>query len=342
MKKKIIKSFVALALISGAAGFYYYLMPAQGVVSTDNAYVQGEISRISSEVPGVVDKVLVTDNQYVTAGQLLVTLEDSNYQALKSEASSALRVAQASVANVNQRIEFQKININEVASRVISVKADADFQYREWQRFADLLKNKVISQSRYDSQQSRQKQARAALDSINLQLAAAKQKLNTLDTEREQMAARLEQSRASLRLAEIRLADTKIYAPISGMIGNRAVRKGRYVNQGTPLLAIIPIDDIWVEANYKEGQITHIKPGQAVVVTLDSFPQHQLKGAVQSVSPATGAQFSLLPPDNSTGNFIKIVQRVPIKISIVLPAELQGRVVPGLSAIVKIDTNEKA
>jgi membrane fusion protein (multidrug efflux system) len=342
MKSKIIKILVAIILISGAAGFYYYLMPAPGVVTTDNAYVHGEISHVSAEVSGVVTEVLVTDNQYVEAGQVLATLDDSTYQALKSQAVGAFKVAQATVANVNQRIAFQKISIDEAATRVVAAKADADFQYREWRRFADLLKKKLISASRYDGQQTRQQKTHAALDSTNLQLAAAKQQLNTLYTEREQITARLEQSKANLKLAEIRLADTKIYAPISGIVGNRAIRIGRYVNQGSPLLAIVPIDNIWVEANYKEGQITHIKPGQTVMITLDSFPDHQLTGTVLSISPATGAQFSLLPPDNATGNFVKIVQRVPIKISIVLPKELQGRVVPGLSAEVEVDTNTKA
>lgn len=289
----------------------------------------------------MVAQVLVTDNQYVKAGQLLATLDGSNYLALKSQANSAFKVAQATVANVNARIELQKININEVATRITAAQADADFQYREWQRFSDLLKNKLISQSRYDAQKATKQQTSAALAATVLQLKAAKQQLKTLQTEREQMIALREQSKASLKLAELQLEDTKILAPVSGIIGNRVLRKGRYVNQGSPLLAIVPIDDIWIEANYKEGQITDIKPGQRVSITLDSFPQYQLTGQVISASPATGAQFSLLPPDNATGNFVKIVQRIPVKISIRLPEELQGRVVPGLSAEVEINTHDK-
>ncbi|NQZ93603.1 MAG: HlyD family secretion protein [Moritella sp.] len=341
MKTTLLKSIVAGLLLSGAAGFYYYLMPAPGIVATDNAYVHGEISQVSAEVSGVVAQVFVTDNQYVKAGQLLATLDDSNYLALKAQASSAFRVAQATVANVNARIEFQKININEVATRITAAQADADFQYLEWQRFSDLLKSKLISQSRYDAQKATKQQTSAVLAATFLQLKAAKQQLKTLQTEREQMIAMREQSKASLKLADLQLEDTKIVAPVSGIIGNRVLRKGRYVSQGSPLLAIVPMDDIWIEANYKEGQITNIKPGQKVSITLDSFPQYQLVGQVISAAPATGAQFSLLPPNNATGNFVKIVQRIPVKISITLPAELQGRVVPGLSAEVEINTNDK-
>lgn len=342
MKTKLVKSIVTSLLLSGAVGFYYYLMPAPGIVATDNAYVHGEISQISAEIPGVITQVLVTDNQYVRAGQLLATLDDSNYLALRAQANSALKVAQATVANVDEHVKFQKISINEAATRVIASQADADFQNREWQRYSDLLKKKLISQSRYDHQKAKKQQANAALNSTKLQLAAAKQELNMLKTEREKMVALREQSKATLKLAELNLEDTKILAPISGIVGNRVLRKGRYVNQGSTLLAIVPIDDIWIEANYKEAQITNIQQGQKVAITLDSFPQYHLTGRVISVSPATGAQFSLLPPDNATGNFVKIVQRVPIKISIVLPEELQGRVVPGLSAEIAIDTNDKA
>ncbi|WP_197535884.1 HlyD family secretion protein [Photobacterium profundum] len=342
MKTMIKKSVVASLLACAVAGFYYYLAPAPGMVATDNAYVHGEISQISAEVAGVVTKVYVTDNQYVQAGELLAEVDKRDYIALRDQAKSAFAMAEATVDNVNERIKLQMININEAATRITSAKSDADFQHKEWQRFSDLLRKKLISKSSYDGQKTQMQQSSADLDATKLQLAAAKQQLTTLKTERARMIAQRDQTDAALDLAKLNLEDTELRAPISGIVGNRVVRAGRYVNKGNPLLAIVPIDDIWIEANYKENQITNIYPGQEVHINLDSFPNYQLKGYVISASPATGAQFSLLPPDNATGNFVKIVQRVPVKISIQLPDELRGRIVPGLSAEVEVDTNDKA
>ncbi|MEH6580086.1 MAG: HlyD family secretion protein [Amphritea sp.] len=337
---KIKKAVVASLLVGATAGFYYYLAPLPGIVTTDNAYVHGEISQISAEVSGVVTQVYVSDNQYVQAGELLAELDKRDYIALRNQADSALAMTEAAIANVSERTELQKVNIDTAATRIAAAQADANFQHKEWQRFSGLLKKKLISQSRFDAQKNQLQKSNAELDATRLQLAAAKQQLNTLQTEREQLIAQREQAKAALELAKLNLEDTQVRAPISGVIGNRSVRTGRYVNKGNGLLAIVPIDDIWIEANYKETQITNIHPGQAVEIKLDSFPDYHLKGEVISASPATGTQFSLLPPDNATGNFVKIVQRVPVKISILLPDELRGRVVPGLSAQVEVNTVE--
>jgi len=342
MKVKIKKGIIASLLLATSAGFYYYLAPAAGIVTTDNAYVHGEISQISSEISGVVTKVHVTDNQFVEAGELLAELDKRDYIAHQAQASSALAMAEANIANINERIALQLVNIDEVATRITSAKSDAQFQQREWQRFSTLLSKKLTSQSSVDAQKNLMKQAGAHLSATQLQLSAAKQQLKTLATEREQLSAQRDQANAMLKLAKLNLEDTEIRAPISGVVGNRVVRVGRYVNKGNGLLAIVPLKNIWIEANYKETQITHIQPGQEVAIKIDSFPDYHLKGTVLSYSPATGANFSLLPPDNATGNFVKIVQRMPVKISIELPDELVGRVVPGLSAEVEVNTNDKA
>lgn len=339
IKAKLKKGIVACVLATAAIGFYIYLVPRAGVMVTDNAYVHGEISLISAEVAGIVTQVYVNDNQPVQAGDLLAELDKRDFLARRDQAQSSLAMAEASIANADQRIEVQKVNIDEVATVITAAQADANFQYREWQRFAELLRKNMISSSSHDAQHNRMKQSRAALKAAKLKLTAAEQQLTTLLTEREKLVAQRDVAKASLELAVLDLEDTEIRAPISGVIGNRAIRTGRYVNKGNPLLAIVPVDDIWIEANYKENQITNIRSGQKVEIKLDSFPDHHLEGKVLSAAPATGAQFSLLPPDNATGNFVKIVQRVPVKISIQLPDGLRGRVVPGLSAEVEIDTN---
>ncbi|MGL4858628.1 MAG: efflux RND transporter periplasmic adaptor subunit [Enterobacteriaceae bacterium] len=167
---------------------------------------------------------------------------------------------------------------------------------------------------------------------------AEQQQLAILDTEYQQLQAQLQQSEAALALAQKALSDTRILAPVSGIIGNRSLQEGKFVNAGAGVLVIVPTDDIWLVANYKETQLTKVQPGQSVAIKLDMFPDHAITGKVLSLAPATGARFSLLPPDNATGNFVKVVQRVPVKIAVQIPQELQGRIVPGLSAEVSINT----
>lgn len=338
MKMWLKKAGVAVGLVLAVAGFYAYLAPRPGIVSTDNAYVHGEITQISAEVPGVVTRLHVSDNQFVERGDLLAELDNRDYLARLDQANSALATAEATIANVDSRILLQQVNIEEAATGIVAARADAELQHKEWQRYSDLLAKHLIAQSEYDSQHTRMQQTRAGLQAAELRLTAARRQLDALSTERDRLTAQRDQASAAVELAKLQLEDTAIRAPVSGIIGNRSVRTGRYVQPGMPLLAIVPVDDIWVEANYKESQLTNILPGQSVDIRLDVFPDTPLTGTVISVSPATGAQFSLLPPDNATGNFVKIVQRVPVKMSIQFPTELRGRIVPGLSAEVAVDT----
>lgn len=342
MKSSIKRIAIGSVLVAAAAGFYLYLVPKPGMVTTDNAYVYGEVSQISAEITGTVSKVHVTDNQYVQVGELLAKLDPRDYIARKAQAESALAMVDASIVNMNQRIELQAIRIDEVATQIEAARSEAHLQTQEWKRFSNLLRKHSISRSNYDSQKTRMEQAGAALKASRLRHQAAQAELHTLESERQRLLAQREQANAALELAQLALEDTEVRAPISGVVGNRSVRTGRHVAPGTPLLAIVPVENIWVEANLKETQITDVHPGQAVEIELDGFPDEPFKGRVLSVAPATGANFSLIRPDNATGNFVKIVQRVPVRISLELPEHLKGRVVPGLSAEVAIDTRSEA
>ncbi|WP_090367291.1 HlyD family secretion protein [Ferrimonas sediminum] len=334
-KKKVL---VALTLVLVISGLYLYLAPRQGWVETDNAYVQGEITPISAEVAGVVTRVLVTDNQWVEAGTLLAQLDKRNYLALKDKAAGALAEVEAGIVSARQQIEMQAIAVREAETGIDSAATDARYQRVEWQRLSNLLQDNLASKSNHDAQKTRMERADLALTSSRLKLEGARQALASARTQLDLLQARRVQAESQLALAELNLEDTDIRAPVAGVVGNRAVRQGRLVAAGTPLLSIVPTDEVWVNANFKEGQLTQMMPGQPVAVRLDSFPGQLLNGRVESVSPATGAQFSLLPPDNATGNFVKVVQRVPVKIVLELPQELKGRVVPGLSAVVEVDT----
>lgn len=307
--------------------------------NTNNAYVHGEITQISAEASGRITKIFVSDNQIVEAGDLLAVIDPRDYIARRDQAKATLAMASASLDSNKSRTVLQHVNIDETAAHLEVAKASYDFERKELIRYAKLVKTDAVSKTQHDAQTNKTRIASANLQAAKFKLSAAKQQLINLETERTQILAQQQQAQASLSLAELALQDTQIIAPISGRIGNRALQLGKFVNAGSGVLAIVPTDELWIEANFKETQLTNIQPGQSVDVILDMFPDSQLKGTVSSTSPSTGAQFSLLPPDNATGNFVKVVQRVPVKISLSIPQALKGRVVPGLSAEVTINTD---
>ncbi|PSW06854.1 HlyD family secretion protein [Photobacterium lipolyticum] len=339
MKTKIKASVVALALAVSGCAIYSTFAPKADQVKTENAYVHGEITQISAEASGRVTQIYVTDNQRVEAGELLATIDDRDYVARRDQAQAALAMAEATLENNLARIDLQQVKIKETAAYLNVAIAENGLQQRELVRYSKLVKNGAISKTQHDLQKTKAIESSANLEATQLKLAAAKQQLKTLHTERSQLLAQQQQAKAGLELSELALEDTQILAPISGVVGNRSLQVGKFVKAGSGILAIVPVDDLWLEANYKETQLTNVKPGQKVDVVLDMFPDTQIKGTVSSISPSTGTQFSLLPADNSTGNFVKVVQRVPVKIQLEIPAALKGSVVPGLSAEVIVLTN---
>lgn len=338
MKSKIKVSIIALALTVSGCAIYGTFAPKPGQVKTDNAYIHSEITQISAEASGRVTNIFVTDNQLVEAGEVLAVIDDRDYVARRDQAQAALAMAQSTLENNLARVDLQQVKIKEASAYLDVAKADNNLQQRELKRYSKLVKTGAVSKTQYDLQKNKATEASANLEAVKFKLAAAKQQLKTLHTERSQLLAQQQQAKAGLELSELALEDTKIIAPIGGIVGNRSLQEGKFVKAGAGILAIVPVDDIWLEANYKETQLTNIKPGQSVDVVLDMFPDTPFKGTVETISPSTGTQFSLLPPDNSTGNFVKVVQRVPVKIQLAIPTTLKGRVVPGLSAEVIVHT----
>ncbi|BDY05963.1 secretion protein HlyD [Ferrimonas sp. YFM] len=338
MSGKLKPAIVAGVMVAALSGFYFYLAPQSGVEKTNNAYVQGEITQISAEVGGVVTRLNVDDNQWVEQGALLAELDNRDYLARRDQAKGALTEALAAVESARQQVQIQQNAVDQAATGIESAHTDAQLQKLEWQRQSELLGRNLTSASVHDAQKTRMELARLSEQSAELKLEGARQGLASARSGLKQLEAKAAQAQAALTLAELALEDTHIRAAVSGVVGNRGVRVGQLVAPGAPLLSIVPTDNLWVDANFKEGQLTQMLPDQPVTVVLDSFPEQPLNGRVESVSPATGAQFSLLPPDNATGNFVKVVQRVPVKIVLDLPQELKGRIVPGLSAVVEVDT----
>ncbi|WP_193164272.1 HlyD family secretion protein [Microbulbifer hainanensis] len=341
MKKRLLK-LVALGLVLGSTlTACWLLLPESGFERTDNAYVHGEITQISAEVGGVLTELSVTDNQQVKAGQLLARIDDRDYRARLDQAVAGLELSRASLDNLAARIKVQRLKIRESASRVEAAQAKAQLQKSELKRYKALVSTGAVSRNSYDQQVSKQRQASAGLAAAERQLDASRQQLEGLNTERDRLEALQKQAEAGVELAKLALEHTEIRAPVAGIVADRKVQAGRLVKAGMPLLSLVPIEQIWVEANFKESQVTHMRAGQSVEVHLDRLPEHPLQGHIESLAPATGSQFGLIPASNATGNFVKIVQRVPVRIALQLPDELRGQVVPGLSAEVAVAVAER-
>ncbi|MCW8327618.1 HlyD family secretion protein [Photobacterium sp. SDRW27] len=341
MNTKLKAGIICLTLAVSGCAIYGTFAAKAGQVKTDNAYTHSEITQISAEASGRVTKVFVSDNQLVEAGQLLATIDDRDYIARRDQAQGALAMALAAIDNNSARIELQQVKIQEVMAYLNVAKAENDLQQRELKRYSKLVRTGAVSKTKFDLQKNKAINAKANLEAVRLQLAAARKQLKTLQTERAQLQAQQQQAKAGLELSQLALEDTRIIAPIRGVVGNRSLQEGKFIKAGSGILAIVPVDNIWLEANYKETQLTHILPGQQVEIKLDMFPDAAFTGTVNTIAPSTGTQFSLLPPDNSTGNFVKVVQRVPVKIELDIPEELKGKIVPGLSAEVIVHTDSK-
>ena len=333
MKKKVI---ALAALIALSVGGFTYLAPSHAI-HTDNAYIKADITTVSPQVGGQVATVFVQDNQWVTAGTPLFAIDDADYQANHAIAQAAVAVADAALANNASRLTLQTVNIEQAKAAIASAQANDKQQRADFARYQKLIAKASISQTQFDAQQTRTIDAKAKLDSARLALQAQQKTYDAMQSERAQLTAQRQQAQSKLTLSDIALKRTTVYAPVDGYVAHRQVQAGKFVQPGMGLITLVP-SHIWLEANFKETQLTNMAPGQAVEVTLDMYPDTPITGTVESVTHATGAQFSLLPPQNATGNFVKVVQRVPVKITLQLPTDLRGKVYPGLSANVTVDT----
>lgn len=336
MKKKVL----ALTAIVGAFVVAYGVLYQSDTVTTDNAYVHSDVTAISPEVGGQVSHIFVVDNQWVNKGDPLFAIDDEDFVAKKEIAASSVDVASAALKNNQTRLEMQQVKIEQAKQAINSADANAQHQKSELTRFSRLAKKQSISKNQLEAQVARSIDADSHLKTVQLALSAEQKQYDTLLTEKIQLSAQLQQSKANLRLMTIALERTIVTAPFDGYVANREVQLGKFVQPGMGLIVMVP-NYVWVEANFKETQLGSVEKGQDVEVILDMFPDQPLHGTVDSVTPATGAQFSLLPPQNATGNFVKVVQRVPVRIQLDIPNELKSRIYPGLSAEVSIDTHQQ-
>jgi membrane fusion protein (multidrug efflux system) len=307
--------------------------------TTDDAYIRSDITPLSAKVEGYVKRVPVEDYQRVKAGDLLIEIDDSDYQAQVAEAEAGVLGAQAAIENIKSRKAAQHAQIADAQAAVTATQADVDRSQLEAARQRALLATTFGTQQRVEQANAEQKRLAATLASKQAELSGQQRQMAVLDTQELQLRADAKARQAALDLAKINLGYTKIVAPVAGMVGERGVRVGQYVHAGTQVISVVPLDDIWVSANYKETQLTHVAIGQRAELRVDTFPGVVIGGWVEGIAPASGSQFSLLPPDNATGNFTKVVQRIPVKLRIKPDNPLAGRLRPGMSVEATILTD---
>jgi membrane fusion protein (multidrug efflux system) len=340
VRRKLLVVVALLVLALGGAGGWYWWNVLRFHESTDDAYVQSDVSVISPKIEGYIKKVKVADNQQVKEGAILFVIDDRDFKAKVAQADGAVALEEASVATYENRLKLQQAMIDQAAATVQSAEADLARNQQDYKRYAALMTSDFASRQRFEQAEADTRKAEAALAKARAALAAEQDQLSVLHSQQREEQARLQQARANLQLAQNDLDNTVIRAPISGVAGNRAGQVGQYVKAGTQLLSLVPLSSVYITANFKETQLTRMQPGQTAEVTVDAYPDVTLEGRVESFAPGSGAQFSLLPPDNATGNFTKIVQRVPVRIALPQDAPLAGMLRPGLSVTVMVDTRE--
>ena len=344
-RQAIRRAALALVLalgVAGAADFgHYYFTTGRYLESTDDAYVKADSTIIAPKVSGYIDQVLVGDNQPVKAGQLLARIDDRDFRTALNQAKADVAASEAAVKNLNAQIELQQPLIQQQAAEVEAAEANLKFAQEEQARYDNLMKSGSGTIQRAQQTDAALRAQGAHLQQGKSGLLAANKKIEVLATQRAQAVAQLDHARAVEQQAELNLSYTQITAPVEGTVGARSLRVGQYVQAGTQLMAVVPLDQVYVVANFKETQLTHVRNGQPVELRVDSFHGTRLKGHVDSLSPASGLEFALLPPDNATGNFTKIVQRVPVKI-VLDDHRLSGLLRPGMSAVPTVDTKAAA
>jgi len=330
----------ALLLIAGAGGIYGYHWWTVGrfIEATDDAYVGAHNTTLAAKVAGYVASIAVEDNARVRAGDVIATIDDGDFRLAVDSARDKVATQQATVDRIGQQIVAQQASVDQAKAQLVSAQAGATRARLELDRQQSLAQRDFASRQTLEQAQSNRDQGMAGVQSAQAAVDAAAANVDVLKAQQQEAARALDELRTALARAERDLSFTVIRAPVDGVIGNRAVQVGDYVQTGQRLASLVPLDEIYVDANFKETQLAHLRAGQKVEISVDALPEHAIEGTVTSLAPASGAVFSLLPPDNATGNFTKIVQRLPVRIKVPADVAAQGKLRPGMSVVVSVNT----
>jgi membrane fusion protein (multidrug efflux system) len=337
--RRLLTTTAAAALL--AAGVFYgwqYWTVGRFLTSTDDAYVAADNTTVAPRVSGYLVEVLVGDNQRVAAGQVLARIDQRDFRIALDQARADVAAANAAVASKTAQLDIQGSTIEAAKAALAVDQANEKFAQQEDRRYSDLAATGYGSVQNAQQAGSRIAAASASVRRDTASLASATKQVDLLRADIAQAEATLAHDQALQDQAELNLSYATITSPIDGVVGNRTLRVGQYVQAGTQLMAVVPTAGLYVVANFKETQLTHVERGQPVDVEVDTYPGEIAHGHVDSIAPASGQQFALLPPDNATGNFTKIVQRIPVRISLDAGGSLAGDLRPGMSVTPTIDT----
>jgi len=333
--------FIVLAVLAVIAVGYglRWLVYGRYIQTTDDAYLKADSVTVSPRVNGYIDQIYVVDNQLVKSGDPLVRIDLRNYQALLNQQDAAVAARNADIQAAESQITQQQAAVEQARAQLVGAEANAKFARDESDRYKGLRDQGVETDERYAQALNERNQTAAAVLGAEANVKVVERQLDTVRSQINQSRAQLEGAKAASNTARLNLDDTIIRASVDGRVGDKTAQVGQFVQPGTRLMSVVPVQDVYLVANYKETQVRRMKVGQKATVKVDAIGDEAIPGVIDSFAPGTGAQFALLPPENATGNFIKIVQRVPVRIKL-MPAnpEVAARLLPGLSVSVEIDT----
>lgn len=334
----IVATVVGLGVVIGGV---FWWTNKQHYESTDNAFVQADTVLVSPQVSGYIIEVLVSDNEHVEAGQVVARIDPSALEAKLAQAEANVRALEASVRSVDDKASLEQAMIAQKAAGVSSAQAEASRTGADLQRYSDLAKRGWVSDQKLQTVKAQAAESAAAVKQANATLEAERRSAASLGSSRAETEAQAAAARAAVQQARLDLEHTVIRAPVAGVVGARGVRPGQLVQPGTTLMAVVPLSQTYVVANFKETQVARLRLGQPVEIKADAFGRQPIKGRVDSFAPATGSEFALIPVENAVGNFTKIAQRVPVRIVVDRSTPLGAALRPGLSVQVQVDVTAR-
>jgi membrane fusion protein (multidrug efflux system) len=342
-RRKLVFGVVVVLAVGVASWFGYdYVTVGRFTVSTDDAYVQAYNTTLAAKVAGYIASVPVVDNTYVHTGDVIATIDDGDYRLAVDSARGKVATQEATVARIAHQITAQEAAVEQAKTQLISAQAGSRRMELELNRQNALVAHDWSSRQLQEQAQANRDQAIAGVQGAQAAIDSAVANVEVLKGQKQEAISTLDELKTALAKAERDLSFTVLRAPIDGVVGNRAVQTGDYVQTGQRLASLVPLAEIYVTANFKETQVARLRPGQQGSIAVDALPEHTIQGTVESFSPASGAVFSLLPPDNATGNFTKIVQRLPVRIHVPLDVAREGLLRPGMSVVVSVNTKSSA
>jgi membrane fusion protein, multidrug efflux system len=325
----------AVLLVGCVIGLVTF-MHGYKITATDNAQIDADVTPLSARVGGVVNRIRFTDNQYVHVGDTLFLIDDNDYRIKFDQAENALEAAKLNVNISTVTALSYKANITTAQSNIAAAQARLWKATEDFERYTTLMQNQATTQERLDAAKAEKDAAEAQMATVKSQLNSAGNQATVADRQIDGAAITIRQKMTELDYARLQLSYATIISPVSGVVSRRSVQIGQLVQPGTFLCAIVHVDSMYVTANFKETQVRKLLTGQQVIIKVDAFSKNALQGILSSFSGATGAKFTLLPPDNATGNFVKVVQRIPVKIAITKFNGLEKIVRPGMSVTVQV------